>query len=275
MKKLLLILFIVNFLVGCRNGDGELELKMECFQKDTVIHLLNIKENPSLKLQIKMELPVSYKDTEVLKALQASICKGFTGKDSTITTANEAMKVYTKKWEKEYRGLEKDFVRKDSLDEEISNPNMFNWDVKLKGTTVLKDKGLFSYLTESNSVAGGESAGSFIVRGINMLLENGKELALEDFFNEDFHELLIPCLISKIRKENNITDDVELETIGYFAADEISVSHNFVLSKEGITFLYNPGEIAAPMIGVVSVKMSYDELSFVMKENSPIVRFVN
>ena len=47
---------------------------------------------------------------------------------------------------------------------------------------------------------------------------------------------------------------------------EMYPSNNYVLGKEGITFIYNPYEIAPYALGRIELTISYDDMENIMKK---------
>ena len=45
----------------------------------------------------------------------------------------------------------------------------------------------------------------------------------------------------------------------------LAANGNFEVGKEGITFYYNPNEIAPPILGVIAIRIPWSELSDILK----------
>lgn len=279
MKNLILPIAIASILAGCNGlNDAGKGLVMENIQKDTVFHIQNKDKNPALKIYIDVEMPTSYSDQTLLTLFQEVISKNLIGIDTISLNPSKAIKLYIDKWDNDYKSLEKDFSKasvNDTLEEYTTNINSFNWEVGLKGQTKYLGNNIISYLIENRTLLDGSSICTIYNKGVNISMINGKEIELNDIMIDDYEEMLLPCIIDKIKSINKLSSSDNLESIGYFGVDEICVSHNILIEEDGITFIYNQGEIAAKVIGNIKVKMSYDELAFVMKEDSPVSNFAN
>ena len=64
----------------------------------------------------------------------------------------------------------------------------------------------------------------------------------------------------------------ELENIGFFSVDEIYPNNNFYVDDQGITYTFNEYEVAAYVVGPVHVHLSFDEVSVLLKPDTPVAR---
>lgn len=96
--------------------------------------------------------------------------------------------------------------------------------------------------------------------------QNGKPLNLNDIFISGFEAKLNKLIDSKFRAEKGLKPNEKLngEKGGLFE-DYIKFNDNFILTKDGIEFLYNRYEIAAYVYGDITVKFTYKELDEILK----------
>ncbi len=52
--------------------------------------------------------------------------------------------------------------------------------------------------------------------------------------------------------------------------EEFDVTENFYLSDKGITFIYDPFEIAAYSYGEIAITLGWDQLRPLVSDNSPL-----
>jgi hypothetical protein len=62
----------------------------------------------------------------------------------------------------------------------------------------------------------------------------------------------------------------ELENIGFFNLDEISSNNNFYADEIGITYTFNEYEIAAYVVGPVTIQIPYDKIRHLLRRESPV-----
>ena len=75
----------------------------------------------------------------------------------------------------------------------------------------------------------------------------------------------------KLREVENAK---ELENIGYFSIEEIFPNGNFLIDEKGITYTFNEYEIAAYVVGPTHVCIPFEEISYLLKGDSPISKFI-
>jgi hypothetical protein len=98
-------------------------------------------------------------------------------------------------------------------------------------------------------------------------LDYGTIITLKDIFIEDCEEALISIIKSKLAENPQ-----ELEQ--NYWVDDIKPNNNFYLNSEGITFVYNPYDIAAYVVGQTEVFISYSEIEAILAPESPVKRFL-
>lgn len=101
----------------------------------------------------------------------------------------------------------------------------------------------------------------------NYSLAGGYELATGDLFTPVQTEALAALVHSKLWQIYLVQDDEGLTKVGFFP-EQIALTENFRVTEEGITFLYNPYEIACYAIGMVEVLISNEELAVIRQKHN-------
>ena len=86
-------------------------------------------------------------------------------------------------------------------------------------------------------------------------LETGDRLGLEDIFREGSMTALPALLMKHVPEAFGNPSDAD-----YLLVTEIPVTENFSMSDSGITFIYNPYEIAAYAAGTIRITIPWEEL---------------
>ena len=118
----------------------------------------------------------------------------------------------------------------------------------------------------------GGAHGMYNTTYLNIDLKNGKKLVLDDLFKTDYSDILTDLILNEMIAENGVTCCEELEELGYGTTGNITYTENFHLDEHGITFLYNPYEIAPYSMGQTSVTVPYQMLGHILDETLPIVQ---
>ena len=79
-------------------------------------------------------------------------------------------------------------------------------------------------------------------------------------------------LRTRLFKQNKVSNDEQLNKLGYFNADNLAVSDNFYFDEHSITWSYLPGQLAVDAIGEPQIVLSLDELKDYMSDKSVLKR---
>ena len=83
---------------------------------------------------------------------------------------------------------------------------------------------------------------------------------LHKLFREDALTDVTQLLRTQLLKQNNATSDDQLNDLGYFNVDNLTVTRNFCFSDKGVTWSYLPGQLAIDAVGEPKILLSYDQL---------------
>ena len=79
-------------------------------------------------------------------------------------------------------------------------------------------------------------------------------------------------LKQQLLKQNNVTGNEQLNDLGYFNVENITVSRNFYFDENGVTWSYLPNELAVEAVGEPKITIPYSELRDFLCDNSIIDR---
>ena len=91
-------------------------------------------------------------------------------------------------------------------------------------------------------------------------------------FRDDAMADVCQLLKQQLLKQNNANGNEQLNDMGYFNVENITVSRNFYFDDEGVTWSYLPNELAVEAIGEPKISIPYSELSDLLCDNSIIDR---
>ena len=117
---------------------------------------------------------------------------------------------------------------------------------------------LVTYIISRWSYTGG-AHGMYATEGHTYSLAGGYELSTADLFSERQLLGMEALLRRKLCEQYEAANDDELAERGFFP-EYISLTENFRITPEGITFYYNPYDIGCYALGAVDVTMSREEL---------------
>lgn len=118
---------------------------------------------------------------------------------------------------------------------------------------------LVTYIISRWSFTGG-AHGMYGTECHTYSLAGGYELSTADLFSERQLLGMEALLRKKLYEQYEAGDDEELAAQGFFP-EYISLTENFRITPEGITFYYNPYDIGCYALGAVDVTMTREELA--------------
>jgi len=131
----------------------------------------------------------------------------------------------------------------------------------------MKTKYCLSFKLLDFSQTGGAHPATFI-KYFSFDLNTGKQLKLSDLIIEKKLDELNLLAEKKFRKNNNFTDTTDYQQKGYFVENgNLKLNNNFMVTPEGLSFLYNSYEIAPYSMGSTKIKLGKDEIKNFLKNN--------
>ena len=127
-------------------------------------------------------------------------------------------------------------------------------------------EGIVTYYINMYNFTGG-AHGLEQLLTLNFDKTTGKTITLDDVMVTGYQMRLNELLQKALLEKADCKDINELHDKGYLFSMEMYPSNNFVLGKDGITFIYNPYEIAPYALGRIELTLSYSTLEPIMKKN--------
>ena len=267
--------FLMLVISSCRN-----EKKSEAnnidfkeYVMDSTYHLFGDNAKPSIKVNLSMYYPVKYDNQSVLDSLQRLVIKSIitTNSNRTLKDPEEVMRNFIAQLIEEYRWLEKDYEAALAMQEESAS-SFFN-EYLGEEKTVFNKNGIFCFSTDVYRFMGG-AHGVSDVRHTCVNLDNGSVITGDDLFIDDYESFLTPLILGKLVEIRKVKSTKELEKEGFFDISDIRPNNNFYLNEKGITYVYNPYEIAAYYIGTLEVFIPYEDITVILAPQSPIKQLI-
>lgn len=186
--------------------------------------------------------------SEALQIIEQSNANYFFQLEDFEGTASEALAEAMDQLRDELRIGEPDYPSGLHLEYEISTES--------EGS-VVRDT-LLSYTIYRSDYTGG-AHGNYSTEYHLYSLRDGFEFTAADFFGEEKTEALLAAIRAKLYEKYGVTDDKGLADYGFFP-EYISVTDNFRVTPEGVTFYYNHYEIACHATGSIEVEFTDEEL---------------
>lgn len=180
--------------------------------------------------------------------------------ESSSQTAKQTIENNKKSFFKEYLEVNKD------QDEDYLYAA--NW-VNQNDIEVIFNDNYFATLSFSNYQYLGGAHGMYGETYLVIDTKNGKEIKLNDIFDKQSIATLEKRMLKKAYAYTGFENAVSLQDAGYLV-DKIEVTDNFSLTAKGITFVYQPYEIAPYAAGMPSFLFTWEELKDLIKTDSSV-----
>ena len=95
---------------------------------------------------------------------------------------------------------------------------------------------------------------------------------LSRLFRDDAIADVCQLLKQQLLNQNNVTGNEQLNDLGYFNVENITVTGNFYFDDKGVTWSYLPNELAVEAVGEPKITVSYDDLKDYLCDESIIER---
>lgn len=95
---------------------------------------------------------------------------------------------------------------------------------------------------------------------------------LNRLFRDDAIADVCQLLKDQLLKQNNVTGNEQLNDLGYFNVENITVTRNFYFDENGVTWSYLPNELAVEAVGEPKITIPYGALKDALCDDSIIDR---
>jgi len=232
-------------------------------------HLENDSTKPSCSVQVNYIYPTGYADAAILQKLRRELNYAlFEDESYEAMPPDSALTKFVNNFIANYKEEAK--LRYSDWADHYDDDDYFTFN-KVLNTNVFYDKaGLLSYQVVSRDSKGGIGADTISnYRNVVIDIENGNTLTELDIFIPEYKAPLNHLISTKMLEQKKAKSAEELEDLGYFLSD-LSSNNNFYVDNKGITYIFNPGEYSAVILGEIRIPFTYNEVFDILKPKSPI-----
>lgn len=260
------------FMVACSSQPK----KNNPIQFDTIdvreeAHLLNDKNAPFCDINVKIEY-AKEGDSLLLAQVNEKIIALSLGDQYAKLTPEEAVESYIKSSADSYRNELNDTYKEDSESaespEEIGHWYNFHFATE---TTAPYFKGDLLVLRCYNESYTGGAHGMYSISYLNVNINNNTTLKINDLFKPGYEETVSALLWEQLAIDQKVSGKAELKEMGYGTMEELTPTDNFALNDTGVSFTYNPYEIAPYSMGITEITIPYQKVSNLLNLNNPII----
>ena len=232
---------------------------------DKVAYLSEGQES-SLTFSIRYAYPVAVNASEeVLSKLQRAVCQTVLGEAFLDMRPQQAIEAYAALKHTEYIQNNLPLLQEWAIDHEDEPlcETCFNEELIISTAPMTDhlpesaDRFLWSYAMDVYEYTGGAHGNRYLLIQ-NYDLETGDMVNEQDLFIDDYYEPLKTLLLNAlIAQTDNAESKRDLRRMGYSVADVVP-NENFYVTQEGITYVYNPYEIAPYAMGCIEIFLPWE-----------------
>lgn len=244
-------------LAACGGDDRAIDIDFESIKAEKTVALNDEANSPDCK--IALEVMAAKGNGKVAQAVNNAImAKLF---DFSGVSPKVAVDSFANKYTSDYVANMTPLYKDDSGDPHKQSWYQYRYDVK----TSVKDgrKGVCVYVINLFYYEGG-AHGIDHTLTMNFDKQTGKQLMLADVFVPGYAQQLNERLIDALLKKVGAKTVNELHDKDYLYSTDMFPSENFILGEDGITFIYNPYEIAPYSKGKIELTIDYDDLEDIL-----------
>lgn len=211
----------------------------------------------SLSIEMEIECPESGSTEQALKNIKSTIKTAVFGEGYTVLDIEDGFRTFADNLAKDYRETNLDLLEKIGDEKEFGGMNL-GWEYLTTGEFTGSHEGYTTYTVTKYSYTGG-AHGMQVTTSYVFDLSDGHVVEESELFRDDYKPLLSAMLTSHVR--DNAEDP---ESIVLFVS-EVEPNGNFGISGEGVTYIYNPYDIAPYSSGTIRIFIPWKELKPILK----------
>lgn len=217
---------------------------------------------PSCKVDIKMSYP-TFSDNNYTE-IQDSLVKSIAQRIYPALLedfSKEGVKAHLEKYVEEQVGDYKlDLEQAKKLNFDVGSYGVFSREYEYSDSITYSEQGILSLISKTIEYSGGAHANQF-ASTLNFNLNDKALITVSSLFKEPNDEDLLDLLFNALMHSFEVETREELEYKGVFNYHALEVTNNLYFDKNGITFYYNPYELATYSTGPIELHLSYDDLA--------------
>jgi len=216
-------------------------------------NLIEGKEFPNYTIELRM--PFAKGESPLAQTINSAICQKFLHADTLAPKA--ALQYYTDSLAQQFTSDINEFFDP----QETENVESFQYSWLSSGEITPNHRpGIITYSLYQETYQGGAHGGHDVFC-LNLDEKTGRRLTKSDIFWPETEPQLLEAILQKLVEDNGcLTSEELMEKTGITMLGEVYLGENFLLEKDGITFVYNTYEIAPYAAGTIFVFLPYDQL---------------
>lgn len=278
MKRFLIAIIVVASLVfqlgffSCATKPSDIAILLDSLSVDSICPLFHNYEKPACHFSLHMEVPYVEGNNSLSQSLERFLVsvprQGAFAEDSDGTVQGMADN-YLRTYIMQYLQEGKEAI--DSYGEDMqAAATWMSYEEQAEGTVYYHEGSFLSYQFKVYSYMGGAHGNSVTTNRVFDMTAQ-QNVTLSNLFTEESLRVVGEKLRLALAVQNECQTVDELVQSGiFFSAGDIEPNDNFLLDDKGLTWIYDPYEIAPYAYGAVSVSLGWNELVDLLDPDSSV-----
>ena len=167
-----------------------------------------------------------------------------------------------------------DFMDEPMSEEEVAEEddlNTLNYATSTRISAIYNKNGVVTF-ERVDVVKKNDKVTSVTHRYYSFDVETQTFIDVNRLFRDDAIGDVCQFLKQQLLKQNNASGNEQLNDLGYFNVENITVSRNFFFDEDGVTWSYLPNELAVEAVGEPKISIPYGKMGDFLCDNSIIER---
>ena len=274
---LLILLSVTALLFSCsktrssKNGDGKPAITVKTQRlSDTSGFTMSNGERCTIVAEASIDYPVSTASGAAVDSLQRLFAAYVLESGDTLSLPDAMQQVVANSMH------QYDFMNGPLSDAEEAEASeglaTLKYATSTRVTPIYNQNGVVTF-ERVDVVKKNDKVTSVTHRYYNFDAETQTFIDVNRLFRDDAIADVCQLLKQQLLTQNNATGNEQLNDLGYFNVENITVTRNFYFDENGVTWSYLPNELAVEAVGEPKITIPYADLESSLCEESIIQRF--
>lgn len=262
MKKIFTVFLFAALLISChrKNAIERGDFNIDSIVSDSSLRLTDGLDSPECSIHISVQY-LSGGNGQMLN--RAFLSNGIMLPDYTEYSNGDGIRKSVDSFVAGYLSDYIDFYKK-IYENDRTHPELYSNRYALNTYILSEKEAVITYMAKLTSYGGGlyETKQTLVK---NFYADTGKIISLNDIFIRGYEKMLKDIILNKFYNMFDVDNIEGLKKRYIFADGNIYVPDNFIIEKDGISFIYCQDEIAPHEEGEIRIKVNDSEIENLKK----------
>ena len=265
-----MLLFSCSKVSSKKSGDGKPAVTLKSQQlNDKSTFKLSNGERCTIVADATIDYPVATTAGAPVDSLQ-QLFAAYVLESGDSLSLSEAMRQIVVNSMHQYDFMDEP-VNDEAITDEVALPSALTYATSTRITPIYNKNGVVTF-ERVDVVKKNDKVTSVTHRYYSFDVETQTFIDVNRLFRDDAIGDVCQLLKQQLLKQNNASGNEQLNDLGYFNVENITVSRNFFFDEDGVTWSYLPNELAVEAVGEPKISIPYGEMSDFLCDNSIIER---